>query len=202
MIAFGLNDLAIVAAVLENHLYSTYGLFSKEFTFFVYGVGSVALQVGGLAVLTFAMLRWSLLGIEVKLKRSLLGGALAAPFVLAFLVVSQLVENTSSQSLGVVGGAIAAALLLFVLGPIQRTMTGFVNRAMPNVGLSPEYLSFQRLEFYRAALESAVEVDRRISRHERTTLDLLVGKLGIGRADARALETDVLRRFGVSALHG
>src|ERR1041385_6059284 len=68
LIAFGLNDLAIGIAVLLDHFSGRFGASYDAIDFFWYGVGSVATQIAGLAVLTWAVLRWSLLGIEIKLK--------------------------------------------------------------------------------------------------------------------------------------
>ncbi|MBI4394018.1 MAG: hypothetical protein HY556_09525 [Euryarchaeota archaeon] len=54
-----------------------------------------------------------------------------------------------------------------------------------------EYLTYKKLEVYRATIEGALE-DGEITERERTMLMRLRDKLGIAEADARALELELV----------
>jgi hypothetical protein len=155
LIAFGLNDLGIVFAILEIVLYLQFHLFSQDFTFFVYGVGSVAVQLAGLAVLIWAGLRWSLLGIEIKLKHTVRRGTVAAVFVGAFFIVSAVAEQYLQQYGYVIGG-LAVGVLLFATVPIRRAAEKISDRAFPGVSDSPDYVTKMKVAFYQEALHDAL----------------------------------------------
>lgn len=139
-------------------------------------------------LLAYAVLRWELFDIDVKLKWSIRKGTLAGIFVAMFFIVNQLVEVFAGQAFGAVAGAIAAGLLLFALRPLERLSHRVADAAMPGVHATPEYAAFRKLEVYQAALEAAL--DGGISPKERRTLDALRTKLGIAASDAALVERD------------
>lgn len=142
-------------------------------------------------LLAYGVLRFQVLDVDLKLKWTVQRGTLAAAFGATFFVVAQLVQNVASTTLGVVGGATAAGLLLFAIQPLQRAADRVADVALPRVAATPEYLASRRLEVYRAAVESAIE-EGGIDAKERAILDRLQAKLGLPRQDATRVEAAVL----------
>lgn len=142
------------------------------------------------ALLPYAMLRYQLFDIDLKLKLTLRRGTVAAVFLAVFFVVAQVIQNVATEALGYLVGAVAAGLLLFALQPLQSAAQRFADAAMPQVRETSAYASFRKLEVYKAAVEVAAEGG--ISGKDRRTLDALRAKLGIDGADASAIEADVM----------
>lgn len=144
-------------------------------------------------LLTYGILRAQIFDMDLRIKRILSRGTLAGFFLFVFLIASQLAEQWATQVVGRnawVFGAIAAALFLFAITPLQRFTDRLASAAMPRVKESSDYVAYRKLEVYRAALEGAF-IDGRINAKERGMLDRLVAKLGIHSPDANALERDV-----------
>ena len=141
-------------------------------------------------LVSYGILKLQLFDIDLRLKRGIRGGAVAAVFVAAFLIVEQFVQNYFSAQFGTLLGAVTAGLMLFGLGPIRRFAESLVNGAMPNVAPTTDYLAFRKLEVYRSAFES-LYADEVISDKERAMLDRLRIKLAILPGDAIAVERDV-----------
>ena len=89
-------------------------------------------------------------------------------------------------------GLLASALLIFFLAPLQRFATRVSEALMPNTNNTPEYAAYKKLQVYEAALEDALPGG--ISDKERALLNHLRESLGIARADAEAMERDLLAR--------
>lgn len=159
-----------------------------------YGVealGGVALALF-VILLTYGILRTQLFDIDLKIKVGI-SRSTAASFSLAVVfVVSKVVESYASRNLGFVAGAVAAGLLLFAAPRLNKLGDRVANTAMPQVQPTSQYLTFKKLEVYRAAVESALDGDCRIEGPERALLDRLRLKLGLTEADAKALEEEMM----------
>lgn len=147
--------------------------------------------------LAYGILKAQLFDVDIKIKRGLRSGTIAGAFVAAFLVVSQLVQNYTSSALGVVGGAVAAGLLLFALAPIQRAAQRVADVAMPSVHATDDYLSYRKIEVYRATVEE-IAADGNVSAKDRSVLARLRAKLELDEAAAQAIERDVFTARGVA----
>lgn len=186
MAAFGTRDAIVVPTMM-------YIVWNGENT----AVLSTGFLLAGLfyaPLLAYALLRHQIFDIDLRIKRSLSRGALATLFIAVFLVGSQLGEQFAQQVLGRQGwviGAVAAGLLVFALTPLQRLADSLANRALPKATGSDQYLSFKKLEVYRAAVEGIAR-DGRISPRERSVLERLQAKLGIDAGAARQLEREAL----------
>jgi hypothetical protein len=153
-------------------------------------VGFPVIDLVFLSLLGYGILRSQLFDIDLKVKFAIKGSTLGAVFVVAFLIVSQLVQNLTTQTFGVVSGAVAAGLLLFALRPLERLATRVADKAMPRTQDSDSYRDFRKMEVYKATAES-FHHDGRITSRERDALSRLAAKLGIAAADARAIEADL-----------
>lgn len=147
-------------------------------------------SVIGLALLARALLRDQLFDFDLRVKRGVQKSVVAGVFLAAFLIVAQLVQNYTSTTFGVVGGALAAGLALFALRPIERAADRLADAAMPRVHDTAEYRTVRKREVYRAALESALE-DGAITERERGVLATLAAQLGLDPREAYELERDV-----------
>lgn len=189
--AFGVRDLAqmvtwslIVATIVDIHIpWETLMLYLLLLL-------PVTVELVWALLLSYAVLRAHLFDVDLKLKLALKGTTVTSFFVGSFLIVSQLVQNITSQFLGYLGGAVAAGLLLFVLHPLQRAADRMTNAAMPRVNDSPDYIQARKESVFCAALEGGLQ-DGVITDKERAMLTGLQLELGISNADARALEARV-----------
>lgn len=142
--------------------------------------------------LVYGVLQAQLFDIDLKIKFAIKGSTLGAVFVVAFLIVSQLVQNLTTSALGVVAGAVVAGVLLFALRPLERMAGRVADAAMPKTKDTAEYAKFRKMEVYKATMESFL-VDGKLSERESAALKRLQEKLAIPPAAARALERDAAR---------
>lgn len=182
-LAFGANDLSTL-----------YFYFPASPQDDGYLSAAYALQAVSIVLLAYAILKWKLLDIEIRLKWTLRRGTLVAVFLATFFVVAAIAEQWL-QRYGILVGGIGVGLLLFALRPIERAADRFAERAMPGVQATPEYLTFKRFEMYRAAVEAAQETGG-IDDRERAKLERLRQKMGLSVGDATALEAEVRSRGG------
>lgn len=150
-------------------------------------------RLATVAVFAYAIARHRLFDLDLRVKKGLRAGTIGAAFVSVFFVVSETAANvfqarTGSPMIGIA----AAGLLVFFLAPLQRMGDRLANAAMPGVHEAPDYLRYRKFEVYKAALESALR-DGQVDASERAILADLRESLGIGAADADALERDLAR---------
>lgn len=141
-------------------------------------------------LLGYGILQAQLFDIDLRIKWSVRRGTVAAIFLAVFLVVSEVAQGFFSQELGWAAGGVAAGLLLFAAGPVERVADRVANAAMPRVHATDEYLTFRKLEVYKSALLTAHAGGSPTTR-ELAMLAKLRAELGIDPLAARALEEDL-----------
>jgi hypothetical protein len=167
------------------------------------------LQLVALAFLARGMLRYQLFDFDLKVKWTLKRGTLVAIILGVFFVATAIAEQYL-QGYGFVIGGVAIGLLLFAIRPVERAIDRLADRAMPRTTGTPEYVTFRKLEVYKAAVESVYEAAASytpsrasghdggahetggITQRERLSLDRLRAKLMIAEADAASIEADVI----------
>ncbi len=142
-------------------------------------------------LVAYGVLRVQLFDIDLRIKRTLKRGTIAAAFVATFFVVSELAGNYLSSQFGTVLGVLGTGALVFFLDPIQRAAERLSNAAMPNTVDTPEYESFRKLQVYDSAVRAALE-DGHISARQRRVLDSMIESMGIDRNVAQRMEDDTL----------
>lgn len=165
-----------------------------------YGILPNALELGGYGivrivcatVLAYAILRFQLLGLDLRLKWTIKRGAVAAIVLGAFFIVAQIGEAFLSQRGGLVFGGVAAGLLLFAISPLQRMAERLANAALPNVEDTPQWRSARGEESFRMAIRMALQ-DGIVTREEERTLAMLATDLGIPAARAFELREEIER---------
>ena len=142
-------------------------------------------------LVAYGVLRVQLFDIDLRIKRTLKRGTVAAAFVATFFIISEFAGNYLSSQFGTVLGVLATGALVFFLDPIQRAAEKFSDKAMPNTVDTPEYESFRKLQVYDSAVRAALE-DGEISKRQRRVLDSMLESMGIDPNVAQRMEEDTL----------
>lgn len=142
-------------------------------------------------LVAYGVLRVQLFDIDLRIKRTLKRGTVAAAFVAVFFVISELAGNFLSNQFGNVLGVLGTGALIFFLDPIQRAAERVSDAAMPNTVDTPEYEAFRKLQVYDSAVHAALE-DGRISNRQRRVLDSMIRSMGIDQETAQRVESDAL----------
>ena len=156
---------------------------------FVYNPGSALAYSVYILLLAYAVLRFQLFAIDLKVKFALQQSTVGALIVGCFMVGSEILEALIPVK-GAVLSIIVATLILLLLRPIQRIALRMTNRLMRGVQNTPEYLERRRFDVYRAAWEGIVE-DGDVTEEERRVLNRLRDNLEISASDALALEQEL-----------
>jgi hypothetical protein len=186
-IAFGFRD---VFAGIAQILYSVV----RPIPFwgdFVYNPGQAMAYCAYFLLLAYAVLRFQLFNIDLKLKFALQQSTVGAMVIGGFIVSSEILESFVPVS-GTALNVVVAIAILIVLRPLQRLALRMTDSVMRSVQNTPEYLDVRKVEVYRAALDGAVE-DGIITDKERSILDSLRDSLGISPAEAVEMEDDLKR---------
>lgn len=138
-------------------------------------------------LVAYGVLRTQLFDVDLRIKRGLKRGTVAAAFVATFFVISELAGNYLSNQFGTILGVLGTGTLMFFLDPIQRAAERVSDAAMPNTVATPEYESFRKLQVYDSALHAASE-DGHISDRQRRVLDSMIDTMGIDRQTAQRME--------------
>ena len=141
----------------------------------------------------YGILRTHLFDIDLRIRWTIKQSTLAAIIVVIMFVLSEGAERLLSTELGNVGGLIVAALVVFLLTPLQRFAERVASVAMPNTQNSPEYIAGRKMQVYESALADAL-LEGGISDKERSLLKTLRDTLGISSIDAATLEGDLQAR--------
>ncbi len=149
-------------------------------------------------LLTYAVLRHQLLGVDVRVRWGVSKSVLAGLFVAVFFLVAELTKWYFEDRLDAlpapldptVLGIIAAALLLFAVSPLQRMADRFAERAVPHTEPGPGVSAERREESYKRVLKRFL-ADGEVSHEEERALAELAGDLGIDAGRAFALREEV-----------
>lgn len=166
--------------------------------FIFFNVAGFSLAILAACLVTArGILKSQLYDIDLKIKKGAVRGVVGTLVIGVVLVVGQLIQNATTDTLGVVGGAIAAGLLLLAIRPLEKAATRVADAAAPRVQATPDYISVRKSEVYKAALEGAMQ-DGTMTDRERNVLTRLQLELGIANAEARSLEHQMARVMGVA----
>jgi len=184
-IAFGFRDVFLAITLLLSPILRIDSLWSD----FLYNPAVALAYCVFFLLLAYAVLRFQLFKIDLKIKFVLQQSTVGAMVIGGFVVGSEVLETFVPVS-GTVSNIFVAIVILIVLRPMQRFALSMTDGLMRNVQNTPEYLEVRRLEVYRAALEGAFE-DGLITDKERSILDRLRDSLGISQVEAVSLEKEL-----------
>jgi hypothetical protein len=96
-----------------------------------YGVSRVV----GVAILSYAIVRHQLLGVDVKARFAISKSTVAAAFIAVFFVASELAQKLFDAQLGgAYVGIVAAGGLVFAMAPLHRAAERLALKAVPATG--------------------------------------------------------------------
>jgi hypothetical protein len=199
VMAFGLRDIywTLVLFVILPHMNPYHDVLWG----IVFTQGMSLGHIVFVSVLGYGILKTQLFDIDLRVKWTVKQSTVAASFVGVFFVVSESAQSLFSVQFGPVMGMVAAGALVFAISPLQRLGERVSSAALPGVSDSPEYLSYRKLQVYRATLEGAW-ADGEVTAKERTMLDRLRRELGIQAQDADAVEREVQSILAPAAVPG
>ncbi|HET6403140.1 MAG TPA: hypothetical protein VFH78_00710, partial [Candidatus Thermoplasmatota archaeon] len=125
----------------------------------------------------YAVIRYNVVDLDLKLKWTIGRSTIAGIFVALFFVASESAAVFLGERLGTYVGIASAGLLLFALAPLQRFAEQVSDRAMPRVHDTEDYRLVRRREAYAAAVEAAL-TDGEITEKERDILAAMADSLG------------------------
>ncbi len=183
-IAFGFRDVFSGSAQILYPILRPVPFWGE----FIYNPANAIVYSVYFLLLAYAVLRFQLFKIDLKVKFALQQSTVGALVIGGFIVGSEVLESLIPVS-GTVLNIIVAIAILIVLRPIQRLALSITDGLMRSVQNTTEYLNVRRVEVYCAALEGAFE-DGLITDKERSILDHLRDSLGISQLEAVALEKE------------
>ena len=138
------------------------------------------------SLLAYGILRTQLFDIDLRIKRGMAKGTVAAGIAAIFLVASELTERTLPAS-GTMLAILAAGIVALAFRPLERHASRLVDRVMPATTESEEYVGGRKGHVYRAAVEELL-VDGELSSRDAEILAALRQRLGIAEDVARSIE--------------
>lgn len=161
---------------------------------FFYNPGIGLAYAAYVPLLAYAILKYQLFSIDLRLKLVLRQGSAGALIATVFLVMSEALESMVAVD-GVVAGVLLAIIVAVLLRPVQTVAGRVAGRLMPDVRPDDAYFEQRRLAIFGAALESAT-IDGHISPDEREILSRLQSELGLDDELAARLEREALPNRG------
>ena len=195
-IAFGIRDVCwgFVYAGATWQVWT--GTYTEETEFaliigLVYALGTLL----AVPLIAYGILRAHLFDIDLRVRWTIKQSTLAAMVVTVIFLVSEGADRVLSEELGNWIGLLAAAVVVFLLAPLQRFAENVASVAMPNTNNTPEYAMFRKMQVYEEAVAEA-RFEGGISDRERALLVRLRDSLGIAPSDAEAIEAELAARSG------
>ncbi len=136
---------------------------------------------------TYALMRYQLFSIDIRLKAGVKRAILVALFVGVFFLISEAAEALVSADKAPLFGVVSASLLAVLGKPIQRLADRAANGVMPDTQPIEKLGSQARFQLYRDQF-LLVQQDRRVSPKERRMLTRLAAVLTITEDEADDLE--------------
>lgn len=140
-------------------------------------------------LVTYALLRYSLFDMDVKVKRGVARGAVMMGVVAALSILAESLEVSASTTGGDGFGLVAAAFMALTFRPLERAGRRFADTVLPDVVPIRDQTDEERRRFYREHVRLARE-DGRLTAKERHLLLALGQRLGFDADTCRRLEAD------------
>ena len=194
-IKYVLVAFAIQAVFCVTHLAIQF-LPSFYVVYVTVGAASVLVDVLFVVLIAYAILKYQLFDIEVKMKKGIRYSIVMTTLAALLIIFNEGVEFSLTESLfsGSVFSIAAAVLLAVLFTPVNDLARKGVNRLFPNVSDSEQHYNLKKTEIYRAALEQAW-VDGSPSEKEKAMLKRLREKLDLSEKDHKKLEVETKMRL-------
>ncbi len=140
--------------------------------------------------MAYAILKYQLFAIDLRLRFALRQGSAGILIATVFLVMSEALESVMNVD-GLIAGVLLAMSIAVLLRPAQTVAERIAAGLMPNVRLDNAYFEQRRIAIFLAALESAT-VDGHVSPDEREMLRRLQSELSLDSELVSRLEREAL----------
>ena len=140
-------------------------------------------------IVAYGIFSVRLLNIQLKVRRGVQRGTLAATFVAIFFLISEGSASFLSERFGAVAGLLGATLIVFLVSPLHR-LTEWLSGQVVRVKEGGEYRAYRKLQMYAAAVEDALTYGE-IGPARRSLLDRLRESLEMSLEDAQRIESDL-----------
>lgn len=154
---------------------------------FVIGLWRLAVPL----LLAYALMRYSLFDLDVRIKAGVRRAILVVLFVGVFFLVSEAAEAIVSADRAPLFGVVSASLLAVAGKPLQVFAERAANGVMPETQPVHRLGSQARFRLYREQFE-LVQQDGRVTPKERRMLGRLAASLGIDEDESMDLEAGVV----------
>lgn len=138
------------------------------------------------AFVTYALVRYSMFGIDARLRSAVAWGWVVALFGGTFFVVSESIEALATSQWGTVGGLLSAGLLALAARPLARAGRRVAHFVLPaSIGPPPKAVAIYRDQFV------LLQEDGTVTAKERASLERLRKSLGLSWKDVAEIERPV-----------
>ena len=196
-VKYVLVAFAIQAVFCVTYLAIRFSL-SFHSVYVAVAAASVLVDVLFVVLIAYAILKYQLFDIEVKMKRSIRYSIIMTAFVISLIVFNESLEFFLMESLfsGPVFSISAAVFIAVLFTPVNSLAKKGVDKLFPNVSDSEQHYYFKKTEIYKATLEQAW-VDGSPSEKEKAMLKRLREKLDISEKDHEKLKAEIINELGL-----
>ncbi|HLE97499.1 MAG TPA: hypothetical protein VI997_09030 [Candidatus Thermoplasmatota archaeon] len=152
----------------------------------------------GVLLITYGIMKYQLLGIDLRLKWTIKQSTVAAAFVAVFFVASEATQQVFAARVGPILGLAAAGALVFAIAPLERLAGRVSEAAMPGVKPISQMGASERALLYLEQARFAWG-DGQLSVKDRQILEVARNRLGLTRDEVARLEEEAMgleRRSG------
>ena len=139
-------------------------------------------------LVTYALLRYQLFDIDIKLKDGVRRGIIVASFTVTFFLVSEAAESLVQGDRGPIFGIVAAGFLALASRPVQRFAERTSNAFMPDTKPIAEQSYAERTAFYLEQYR-LITTDGQVTPKERKMLGRLQTALSLSDDAVHDIET-------------
>jgi hypothetical protein len=179
--------IAALSGLTNFFLPPSHDIYSNPWMLLLLGLWRLSLP----ALVTYALLRYALFDIDIKVRAGLAWSLVAAAFGAAFFFGSEFIEGQIAKEYGNWGGLGAAALLAVFSKPLVALGRKTAALLMPGVRDLGRVEKSYAADIYRQQFLMLQE-DGVLTSKERASLDGLRARLGLGEVAARSIERAVV----------
>lgn len=184
---YAFSIMALATGLLPLVLPPGSDLFASPVLLVILGAWRLALP----SLVAFALMRYALFDLDVKLRSAVAGTVAAAIFGVLYFTISQIVENVVSERYNNLVGFGLAAVLAVTAERMLSAGRKVASLMMPETQDVSALRQDHAAETYRQEFLFMQE-DGVVTRKERRALDILRERLGIAAGKARAIETTAI----------
>lgn len=138
----------------------------------------------------YALVRFQVFDLDLKIRWTLKQSTVAAAFVAVFFGVSELAQQIFSENVGPYVGVAATTILVFFLSPLQRFADRVASAALPHARPLARQTRTERASLYREQARIAWS-DGKLTAKDRRMLNVARDRLSLSVEETARLEHEV-----------